>query len=191
MDRQPEALRAAIDLYLMPSRVRAMQAAPLPKGVERLLAIAAGEAEALAAAVRESGRSDVEVREAAGFFIEHVLLSSEANSYRLLGSERRASSNDLRRNMVLLMRWLHPDKQTERIRTSVVQRVTKAWEDLKSPERREKYDAALDQAERKKSDRSNHRRSRANGERSKRSRSSGSEKGLWAMVVAFLGGARK
>lgn len=192
MDRQPEALRAAIDLYLMPSRLRAMQSAPLPRDVGRILAIAADEGDQMVSAMMQTGRSESDVRLAVGFFIEHVLLSSDANSYRLLGCERTASAADLRRNMVLLMRWLHPDRQSDGVRSGNAQRVTIAWENLKSPERRAKYDMTLDQAERVRSERRGSRLHHA-GRRPGRglTRSTRRLPGLWSSFAALIGRFRK
>jgi hypothetical protein len=137
------ALRLALELLYMPSRVRALKASPLPDGVAVLLRIAAGEEAAAAEAAELSGRSPAVVRNAAAFFLEQILLFPEADSYRVLGATRNASGEELRRNMALLMRWLHPDvvhQQAER--TIFAGRVTRAWENLKTPDRRSAYDAS-------------------------------------------------
>lgn len=184
MERQSEALKIAIDLYVTPSRLRAAQAAPLPRGIDRVLAIAAGDGDELSAAAKEMGRADADVKRAAGFFIEHVLLAADADSYRLLGCERTAAASDLRRNMSLLMRWLHPDKQAEGVRVGIAQRVTNAWETLKLPERRAQYDLSLDAAERAKGDR-RRRRGMQDGLRG-RQRTAGSG-AFWTSIARVLG----
>jgi curved DNA-binding protein CbpA len=51
-----------------------------------------------------------------------------------------ADSSELRRNMALLLRWLHPDRTQNGGHSVFVQRVTRAWNDLKSDERRATYD---------------------------------------------------
>jgi hypothetical protein len=136
----PTALRVAIDLVHMPSRVRAIRSEPLPSGVYMLLCIAAGENEAESAAMTSTGRSRDVVRKAAGFFIEQVLLCPDADSYRVLGATSEATNAELRRNMALLMRWLHPDMDPEGRRSVFASRVTLAWNDLKTAERRATYD---------------------------------------------------
>ncbi len=103
-----KALRAAIDLVHVPSRVRIMRAAPLPWDVHILLRIAAGDEAAEIEAAELTGRSPEVVRKAAAFFIEQVLLCPGADSYRVLGAPPQASSAELRRNMALLLKWLHP-----------------------------------------------------------------------------------
>jgi curved DNA-binding protein CbpA len=43
----------------------------------------------------------------------------------------------------LLLSWLHPDKNPSGARAVFAARVTGAWNDLRSPDRRAAYDAAL------------------------------------------------
>ena len=82
------------------------------------------------------------VREAATFFLEQVLLHADADSYRVLGATRGAPYTELRRNMTLLLQWLHPDIDRGDLRSVFAARVTRAWDDLKTPERRAAYDRA-------------------------------------------------
>ena len=44
--------------------------------------------------------------------------------------------------MALIMRWLHPDLNPNDIRSVHAQRVVSAWDDVKTPEKRQVYDAA-------------------------------------------------
>ena len=53
------------------------------------------------------------VRLAATFFIEQILFAPHADSYRVLGASPQASASELRRNVALLLRWLHPDLDPE------------------------------------------------------------------------------
>jgi hypothetical protein len=141
MGRAP-ALRVAIDLMHMPSRVRLVRSDPLPDGVLMLLQIAAGDKEAETDAAELTGRSHDVVREAAAFFIEQILLGPDTDSYRRLGASPQATSSELRRNMALLLKWLHPDLDRQGVRSLFARRVTGAWNDLKTPERRAAYDEA-------------------------------------------------
>jgi hypothetical protein len=139
--RDGEALRVALDLLHVPSRVRMLRTEPLPPGVPLLLRLAAGDPEAERQAAAFVDRPAHEMREAAAFFIEQMLLSPEADSYRVLGASADAGSGELRQNMALLMKWLHPDRDRPGERSVFVHRVTMAWDDLKTPERRAAYDA--------------------------------------------------
>jgi len=134
------ALKIAIDLAHIPSQVRLRRLEPLPDGVELLLRIAAGDNEAESVAVAETGRSRQVVRQAATFFIEQILFAPGADSYRILGANAQASANELRRNVAMLMRWLHPDSDPCGERSIFVGRVTTAWNDLKTKERRAAYE---------------------------------------------------
>ena len=138
------ALRLALDLLHVPWRARLVKSQPLPEGVPLLLSVAAGDATSEDAAAKATGRPREVVREAATFFIEQVLLCPEADSYRVLGASPTATSSDLRRNMALLMRWMHPDvaPQGDRSDRSVfAPRIAAAWNNLKTAERRGAYDS--------------------------------------------------
>jgi len=64
----------------------------------------------------------------------------------VLGATSGASYAELRRNMALLLRWLHPDLDPKGERTVFTARVTRAWNDLKTQDRREVYDRSLRQS---------------------------------------------
>jgi len=134
------ALKIAIDLMHLPSQVRLLRSEPLPDGVLMLLRIAAGDAETELNAVELTGRSRDVIRRAAAFFIEQLLFAPDADSYQVLGASPQASNAELRRNLALLMRWLHPDLDARGERSIFVGRVTTAWNNLKTPERRAAYD---------------------------------------------------
>src|SRR5882762_5163392 len=137
-----DGIRVAIELLHMPSRVRIARTEPLPAGVDLLLRIAAGEADAERTTIASTGRPRELIRQAAIFFIEQVLLCPNSGSYRVLGADLCASNGELRRNMALLVKWLHPDKDPQGQRSVFASRVTCAWDDLKRPERRASYDDA-------------------------------------------------
>ncbi|MFZ0425290.1 MAG: DnaJ domain-containing protein [Xanthobacteraceae bacterium] len=134
------ALKIAIDLMHVPSQVRLFRSEPLPEGVPLLLRIAAGDNEADRTAVELTGRSIDTVQRAAAFFIEQILFAPEADSYRVLGASRQASAAELRRNVGLLLKWLHPDVDPHSERSVFVGKVTGAWNNLKTPDRRAAYD---------------------------------------------------
>jgi hypothetical protein len=136
------AVRVAIDLVHVPSRVRSLRTEPLPGGVLSVLRIAAGEEDAEVAAAEALDRPRELVREACAFFVEQILLAPDADSYRVLGADREAAAADLRRNMALLLKWLHPDLNDTGLRSVLAHRVTEAWETLKTAERRAEYDRA-------------------------------------------------
>lgn len=145
------ALKVAIDILHIPSQVRVTRTEPLPDGVPLLLRIVAGddEAECVAAALTDRPR-DI-VRQAATFFIEQILFAPNADSYQVLGASPQASAAELRHNVALLLRWLHPDLDPHGERSVFTSRVTTAWNNLKTPERRAAYDTMLQYAQDRKS----------------------------------------
>ena len=144
----------------LPSRVRVARTEPLPDDVGLLLKLAAGDSDAEREAAGITERPAEINRRAATFFIEQILLSADADSYRVLGGTSATSSEDLRRNMALLVRWVHPDSERSGDRAIFARRVTAAWEDLKTPERRAAYDATQRQARERKAAVEPRRRSR-------------------------------
>ncbi len=147
--RKHEALASALGILSSPYMARQARGLPLPDGMTFLLEVAAGETEASSEAAALTGKSKAILFEAAGFFIEQVLLDRQADKYRILGSCADASSAELRRHMALLMRWLHPDailgdpSAQSFDRSIYVSRVTQAWEAVKTDERRTAYDTSL------------------------------------------------
>ena len=140
---QVAALKLAIDLFHSPARARALRSAALPKGVLEVIRVAADDGKSVESAARALGRSKEIVREAAEFYIEQVLLFPDADAYRVLGVNPDANYNELRRNMALLLRWLHPDGGPRNAREVFASRVTGAWSHLKTQDRRDAYDRSL------------------------------------------------
>jgi hypothetical protein len=148
-DEPTAALRVAIDLNLIPSRLRSIKADVVPDGVLLLLLIAAGDQDAADRAARRVGKSVECVQEAAAFYIEQILLAYDSDRYRVLGAQRDATATELRRNLALILRWLQSDRAHLAGRSIFFSRVTSAWNDLKTPGRRAAYDAALNRRDTK------------------------------------------
>ena len=141
-----DAMAAALALLRDPASVRQARRAGLPPDIPFLLEVANADAAAIERARRRTGYPDHFLEEAAAFYIEQVLLDRHADSYRILGGSPVSSHAELRRNMALMMRWLHPDRKSQRSSVAIDRdvfagRVSRAWEDLKSDDRRTAYDA--------------------------------------------------
>lgn len=204
------AVRAALDLAAIPSRRRELRCRPLPDGVSLLLRIAADDFDAVDAISKRTQCPPDKLRKAASFYIEQILLEPNANSYRVLGASRDAATSELRRNLAYLCRWLHSEICEELGRSVFVLRVTRAWNDLKTTERRAVYDAGLDaglaarRADRSYSARDLDKEQRAHGDprstggdpfaSSKRTRTGVARKrnrvSLWRRFIAFARGVR-
>ena len=140
------ALKLAIDLLHSPARARSLRSESLPDGVSDVIRVAAGDGEFVKRAAETVGRSREMVREAAEFYVEQVLLYPGADSYRVLGAKPDASYEELRRSMALLLRWLHPDGGYRGVRAVFASRVTDAWNNLKTKDRRDAYDRSVRRA---------------------------------------------
>jgi len=142
------ALRAALSLFRVPTQARLLRASPLPDGVTLLLKVAVREQDALTEAAALTARCADDLVDASGFFIEQILLHPDADSYRALGAEAASSTSELRSHMALLMRWLHPDVALScdvdlPARAHLANRVLRAWDEVKTPERRSALDLRL------------------------------------------------
>ena len=185
------ALKIAIDLMHVPSQVRLFRSEPLPDGVLMLLRIAAGDEEAERMAVDLTGRSREIVRQATTFFIEQILFAPEADSYRVLGANPQASPSELRRNVALLLRSLHPDVDRLGERSIFVGRVTTAWNNLKTPERRTAYDTQSLNAHARKGSRSKTGRSHSGRQNSTKASTGGAAQSRFARAVPLTRRAAK
>ena len=137
------AMRIAIRLNSLPSELRAARVRPLPGGITLLLAIAAGEEDALTEGAALLDRSKDTLIASARFFVEQVMLAPDSSSYRMLGVAADAPAGDLRRHIALVLKYLHPDRDPDGDRAALALRVTGAWETLKTPDRRAAYDRLL------------------------------------------------
>lgn len=179
---------AALQLLHLPASVRLVREAPLPPGVAELLQIAAGDKETIAAVEQTTGRDADKLMAAARFYIEQILWHPGADHFRLLGADPRASSAELKRNMALLMTWLHPDSSAPSAPYhAYVARITAAWNDLKTPDRRRDYEAMLARNAAEAAQRRRHFKARikANRERINQARRSRATlwQRVWSMVV--------
>lgn len=144
--RDATALESALGLFQLPSRARTLRARELPSDLEILLRIVSGDARAMSHAMETSDQSESTIHAASSFYLEQILLHPGADSYRVLGAGPDATADQLRRNMALLLLWLHPDHETNSPRSLYASRVTQAWNDLKTAERRLAYDSTRDNA---------------------------------------------
>ena len=138
-----DALEQALAAYRTPGRLPQLRNRPLPDSMLRLLRIAAGDDEALAAAVQTTGESSATLIDAAVLYIQQVLFADDADSYRLLGVHADALKEQIKEHYRWLMRWLHPDRHPERWEVAYSDRVNRAWQTLSSMARRTAYDLSL------------------------------------------------
>ena len=145
-----ELLFLALDFYRAPLRYSLLTEPerPLPRGFEALLG-QMGTAllpSNLASAAERLQRPPQEIEAAARFFVRQVLLLPGADHYRVLGLSPNAGEVQVRQHYQLLVRLFHPDRMGEDQETegSETARLNLAYQTLRDPEERYRYDRALE-----------------------------------------------
>lgn len=139
MAARMQALQAALDLAREPRLAAAMRCQDLPLDILLVIRIAAGCRQSLAAAAHHTGRRSETIRSAAFLYLQQVLLHPDADSYRVLGVDPQASQATITEHFRWLMRWLHPDRNPGNWESVFAYRVLAAWDDVKTAERRQRY----------------------------------------------------
>ncbi|HEY4530826.1 MAG TPA: DnaJ domain-containing protein, partial [Luteimonas sp.] len=144
-----EALELALGLLRAPALRSALRRRPLPAGIGEVLAIASESSEATCAASARTGVAAAGLVEASRFYIQQILLADDADAYRNLGATPDAEHAVLRDHHRLLLRWLHPDRSREGAQwdSALSTRVNQAWNQLRTPVVRARYDAERAAAE--------------------------------------------
>ena len=141
MATAPQAVLLALELTRQPSLAAAIRRRPLPRrGMLELIRIAGGCAKTCCEPARLTRKSPELIKQAAELYLQQALFGPEADSYRVLGVSADAPQKLLREHMLWLMRWLHPDHNHGDWETIFAARVLEAWDNVKSPERRARYD---------------------------------------------------
>jgi len=136
-----DALELALALRAAPAHARMLRSRELPAAMATLLELAAGRRETVDACARRTGESPRVLVEAALLFIQQVLFDERSDHYRVLGVRADAPVETIHEHHRWLMRWLHPDRAGDRWEAVYSDRVNAAWNVLRSPERRQHYDA--------------------------------------------------
>lgn len=134
-----EAIRVALDLFRVPARAAVLRGQLLPQGISELLSIASGDQSAAAEAAKNAGSRPEEIIDAAKFYCQQILWHPTADPFRVLGTNPDASRAEIKRNMSLMMAWLHPDADRNDMHAVYTTRVVGAWNQVKTNERLDQY----------------------------------------------------
>ena len=134
------ALEQALAAYRSPGLYLRLRERALPDDLLLVLRVAAGDTQALEYAQSVSGEASSELREAAVMFIQQLMFSPGSDSYRVLGVVATAADSQIKEHYRWLLRWLHPDRNDDEWDAIYADRVTLAWQDLRSPERRREFE---------------------------------------------------
>jgi hypothetical protein len=146
----PDSLSLAVALHQAPARFPELLRGHghLPSGVTILLRLAGGASLEDEEFVSPPLLSVPELRKAARFFVEQVLLSRDADHYRVLGVSHDAAIEEIKEHHRLLMRIFHPDRADSESKddAAIAARINLAYNALRLPADRAAYDAKLRQA---------------------------------------------
>ncbi|KFN45091.1 DnaJ domain-containing protein [Arenimonas oryziterrae] len=137
------ALEQALAVLRTPTLLTALRDRPLPDDMLTLLRIAAREESAILDAIEHSRQSRTEIIEAATFLIQQLMFAPNSDSYRVLGVDPDADAARIKEHYRWLVRWLHPDRNSDEWEAVFADRVNLAWQDLRTPDRRRAYDTQL------------------------------------------------
>ncbi|MEO8002593.1 MAG: DnaJ domain-containing protein [Arenimonas sp.] len=137
------ALEQALTFISRTDLIASARQQALPNGVTELLKISSGDQECLLAAQESSRHSQEDVRHAAEFYVQQILFAPESDHYRILGVDSDDAEAKIKLHYRLLVRWLHPDKNSSDWEVVFSERINRAWHALRTPERRRQYDEQL------------------------------------------------
>jgi ketosteroid isomerase-like protein len=130
----------ALALLDRPAALPAARVARFPHDITALIRVVAGDAVTIERAAAATGESEAVLREAAEFFLLQVCFTPGIDSYRVLAANRDDATSRIREHYRLLVRWLHPDRNTDAWQTVFLDRVNRAWRDLRGSDERALYD---------------------------------------------------
>ncbi len=137
------ALEQALSFLSRTDLIAAARQQTLPSGITELLKISSGDNETLLAAQESSRHSQEDIRHAAEFYVQQILFSPDSDHYRVLGVDPDDVEAKIKLHYRLLVRWLHPDKNSSDWEVVFSERINRAWHALRTPERRRQYDEQL------------------------------------------------
>jgi hypothetical protein len=138
------ALEQALSFLSRTDLIAAARQQVLPVGITNLLKICSGDKETLLAAQESSRHSQEDVRHAAEFYVQQILFSPDSDHYRVLGVDPDDAEARIKLHYRLLVRWLHPDKNSSDWEVVFSERINRAWHALRTPERRRQYDEQIE-----------------------------------------------
>jgi DnaJ domain len=136
-----EAFDLMLGVYRAPVRAPLLAARALPQQILEVIRVAGGDGSALAEAQRSTGLGEAELGEAAVLLLHHLLFFDAADHYRVLGVDAHADDALIKQHYRALMRWLHPDRAPDNLHSVFAERVNRAWNALRTPQRRDDYDS--------------------------------------------------
>ncbi len=132
LDILEQTLRASGDPVLLAECAEA----PLPEGIDTILALMTGQSERLHSAADRLGIDPDTLLYAMRCYVREVMLHPAADDARMLGLTAHSGPDDLKRNYRALQSWLHPDRMDGPDDASNLSaRINAAWSRLRAARR--------------------------------------------------------
>jgi hypothetical protein len=125
-----DALRMAVSMYRQPLLKSRYHSKPIPRGMLLLIKIAAGSEDTCQEASEELQESPQLLRDASVFYLQQVLAKPQLDAYGCLCLAPGAAAAAINLHKRWLLKWLHPDRNSNRWETVLFQRVLGAAEKL-------------------------------------------------------------
>ena len=138
------ALDQALAFWRAPALLANARHRPLPDDVLDVVRIAAGDSNAAEQGAAATGTDPGELTEASAFYLQQLLFAPGTDSYRVLGVNPGTPDARIKEHYRWLVRWLHPDRNPDEWEALYADRVNRAWQDLRTPDKRAAYDAKRD-----------------------------------------------
>lgn len=138
-----DAVDLMLGVFRSPARSMVLRARELPDGILDVIRIAADDATAIAAASASTGLDNDDLHLAAGLLLHNLCFFDGADAYRTLGVQPQDDAVQIKLHYRWLVRWLHPDRGPENLHGVFADRVNHAWNAIRTPERRARYDQSL------------------------------------------------
>lgn len=125
------AIQLALQLAQKPWLARELRSEPLPDDILDLIKLVAGCRETCREMESVTARPPEVLRVAAAHYLYVALFFSGAPPERVLGLRRGASHETMLQHKRWLLKWLHPDRNTDAWETGHMRRVLTAWNELR------------------------------------------------------------
>lgn len=121
-----QAIDVAVLMFRQPNAFVLEKNAPLPHGIIEVMKAAAGDDETLQRYSDSKGMEGEAVKQAAQFYLRHVLTSAGSDPHRKLALDKGAQPAAIRDHKRWLLKWLHPDRNPNKWESILFAQVSEA-----------------------------------------------------------------
>jgi hypothetical protein len=150
--KSSDSIRLALELYKNPTLSRSVMSRPIPPDLLSVLRVVGGSENDRIKASALQDTSPELLRNACAFYLQSLMFGGRSSDKRLLGLPAHFSVETLRLHKRLILKWLHPDVNSNKWENQLCNRVVDAAARLETTEIvKINNSAMLDQVERARS----------------------------------------